>query len=400
MKISYLFSGIDKEKGFNEVQAKYLKKDIKNNSNIIFIATIFDNFEKNDEQYNKIVNWFKNININFNKSYIIDNRVKKDEAKKMIDKSDIVYLMGGDPHSQMQSINEYNIKESIKKVDVVIGVSAGSMNQSKRVVYKDNLILDYEGLGIVDFNIYPHLDWNNIDLLKENFEISSLVPLISLPNDSFIRIKNGKKEYMGDYYEIEDGTINIKGIEYEKINHLGSINLETERLLLRKTIKTDIDEFFYIQLNPNLRKFLGSTKLGNNFEKNKKYFDESEYDNLDYYRWTIIRKKDNKILGTIYLNIHDEKAKVAGIDYWIREDEWSKGYVTESAKCILDFGFQKLNLNRIESCGAKDNPGTWKVMEKIGLKYEGTRKQAFFYYYGGIQDLVLYGLTKEEYLKH
>ena len=56
MKISYLFSGIDKEKGFNEVQAKYLKKDIKNNSNIIFIATIFDNFEKNDEQYNKIVN--------------------------------------------------------------------------------------------------------------------------------------------------------------------------------------------------------------------------------------------------------------------------------------------------------------------------------------------------------
>ena len=36
-------------------------------------------------------------------------------------------------------------------------------------------------------------------------------------------------------------------------------------------------------------------------------------------------------------------------------------------------------------------------MEKIGLKYEGTRKQAKFYYYGGIEDLVLYGLTKEEY---
>ena len=37
-------------------------------------------------------------------------------------------------------------------------------------------------------------------------------------------------------------------------------------------------------------------------------------------------------------------------------------------------------------------------MEKIGLKYEGIRKKAYFYYYGGMQDLVLYGLTKEEYL--
>lgn len=155
-----------------------------------------------------------------------------------------------------------------------------------------------------------------------------------------------------------------------------------------------------MQLNPNLRRFLGSTKLGNNFEKNKKYFDETKYEELNYYRWTIVKKEKNKILGTIYLNMHDEKAKIAGIDYWIREDEWSKGYVTEASKCVLDFAFKKLKLNRIESCGAKDNPGTWKVMKKIGLKYEGIRKNGYFYYYRGIQDLVLYGLTKEEYLEN
>ena len=401
MKINYLFSGIDKERGFNEVQSKYLKEDVKENLNIVFIASIFYDFERNDEQHIRILNWFKKIGINFNNSYLIDNRIEKEEAKRLIENSNIVYLMGGSPELQMKSINEYGLKKYIKKVDMVIGVSAGSMNQSKRVVYKDeyqnNEIFDYEGLDLVDINIYPHLDWNNIDLVKENFEISLFVHLISLPNDSFIRIKNEEKEYIGDYYEIDNGTINIKGAEYEKINHLGSIELETERLLLRKTTMSDIEEFFYIQLNPKLRKFLGSTKLGSNLEKDKKYFAESKYNNLDYYRWTMVKKEDNKILGTIYLNIHDEKAKVAGIDYWIREDEWSKGYVTEAAKCVLDFGFQELNLNRIESSGARNNLGTWKVMEKIGLKYEGTRKQAFFYYYGGVQDLVLYGLTKEEY---
>ena len=36
-------------------------------------------------------------------------------------------------------------------------------------------------------------------------------------------------------------------------------------------------------------------------------------------------------------------------------------------------------------------------MEKIGLNYEGIRKNAYFYYYGGISDMAYYGLTKEEY---
>ena len=113
----------------------------------------------------------------------------------------------------------------------------------------------------------------------------------------------------------------------------------------------------------------------------------------------LVRKEDNKFLGTIYLNLHSDKARTAGIDYWIREDAWGHGYTTEAAKKIMEFAFLTLDLNRIESCGAKDNVGTWKVMENIGLKYEGTREKSYFYYYGGIQDMKEYGLTKEEYLE-
>ena len=130
---------------------------------------------------------------------------------------------------------------------------------------------------------------------------------------------------------------------------------------------------------------------------NRNYFDFSKYDNLDFYRWSIVEKDTNKLLGCIYLNVHDEKARSYGIDYFIREDSWNKGYATEASKCVLEFAFNKLNINRIESSGAKSNPGTLKVMEHIGLKYEGVRKDGIFYYYGGIQDLVLYGITKEEY---
>lgn len=402
--INYLFSGIDKEKGFNSEQKKYLKKDIKNNSNITFIASTFDEYDKNKLFKEKIISFFSDIEIKFNTSNLIDNSISKETAKKILIDSDIVFLMGGDTKKQMESINEYNLINYIKSVPMIIGVSAGSINQTKNVVfldeYENNKIVKYSGLGLIDINMYPHLDFTNVSYLKEIFLVSNYVPLIALPNESFIRIENSKIEYVGEHYFIKDNNIDMEGYHYSEVNHTGTINLESERLIYRKTTKEDIDEFFYIQLNPKLRKYLGTTKLGNNLEKNRQYFDEAKYNELNYYRWTIVKKEDNKLLGCIYLNIHDERAKTAGIDYWIREDEWGNGYTTEASEVILRFAFETLDLNRIESCGAKENLGTWKVMEKIGLKYEGIRKQGLFYYYGGVQDIVMYGLTKEEYLKN
>lgn len=402
MRINYLFSGISKEQGFNKVQRERLKKDIKNNDTIVFIATTFDDYEKNDLYYNNLIKHFKNIDITFNKAYLIDNRVAKDLAKDYILKSNIIFLMGGDAKKQIDSVKEYDLFEILKsKQGIILGVSAGSMNQSSRVVYKNDynnyVIEDYEGLGYIDINIYPHLDFNNIDYLKEAFEVSNYTKTVALPNDSFIRIENNNIDFVGEYYTIQNSKITMPGHEYIKINHTGTVPLETDRLLLRRTVKSDIDEFFFIQLNPNIRRYLGTNRLGDDLEKNRKYFNEEKYNELNYYRWTIVRKEDNKILGCIYLNIHDEKARTAGIDYWIREDAWGNGYTTEASRKILNFAFDTLNINRIESCGGKDNPGTYKVMEKIGLKYEGERKEGIFYYYGGIEDLVLYGITKEEY---
>lgn len=396
-----LFSGIDKENGFNEEQSACLNESIKAQSAITFIASDFTNTVKSNDVSNKMVTFFEKIGVNFKWVNLIDVNISIKEAHEILKTSDIVFLMGGDPYLQMEGINKYGLKEYIKNIPLVIGVSAGSMNQSKRVVYEDEnnkKLYDYEGLGLTNFNIYPHFDFKNIELLKESFRVSEVICLDCLPEDSFIKVNDGHIKYYGPHYKVNNNEIDIKGHDYNDINNTGTIPLESERLIYRRTVKSDIDEFFFIQLNPNLRKYLGMSKVGNNLIKNRDYFDENKYNDKDYYRWTIVKKEDNKILGCIYLNIHDKKAKTAGIDYWIREDEWGCGYVTEAAKRILEFAFDTLNLNRIESCGAKDNPGTWKVMEHIGLKYEGVRESGAFYYYGGLTDLVMYGITRDEYL--
>lgn len=396
-----LFSGIDKENGFNEEQSECLNESIKSQSTITFIASDFTNTVKSKDVSNKMVTFFEKIGVNFKCVNLIDVNISIKEAHEILKTSDVVFLMGGSPYLQMEGINKYGLKEYIKNIPLVIGVSAGSMNQSKRVVYEDEnnkKLYDYEGLGLTNFNIYPHFDFKNIELLKESFRVSEVICLDCLPEDSFIKVNNGHIKYYGPHYKVNNNEIDIKGHDYNDINNTGTILLESERLIYRRTVKSDIDEFFFIQLNPNLRKYLGMSKVGNNLIKNRDYFDENKYNDKDYYRWTIVKKEDNKILGCIYLNIHDKKAKTAGIDYWIREDEWGCGYVTEAAKRILEFAFDTLDLNRIESCGAKDNPGTWKVMEHIGLKYEGVRESGAFYYYGGLTDLVMYGITRDEYL--
>lgn len=226
--INYLMSGIDKENGFTKEQIESLKKDIKDNSVITFIASDFDNTEKTDKHKNLLVDAFNKAGINFKCEYLVDKRVSKEEAKELLSESNIVFLMGGDTYKEMQSINEYDIKEDIVSRDLIIGVSAGSLNQSKNVIYLDEYqdykLVKYEGLGLVDFNIYPHLDLKNEEFLKEIFTVSNDRPLIALPNESFIRCENDKIEYHGNYYKVRNGVMIINGKEYSDIKEI--VNLK------------------------------------------------------------------------------------------------------------------------------------------------------------------------------
>jgi peptidase E len=202
--VNILFSGIDKKIGFSKSQADCLKEEIESNFNIIFIASIFDDYERNNEQFNRYINFFNAINITFKNSEIIDNRTDIEDAQELVKNADIIFLMGGSPELQMKSIIKYDLIKYFDNNKLYIGLSAGSMNQSKRVVYKDEFknyeIQDYKGLNLINVNIFPHFDVNDINLLKESFEICNKIPLILLPNESFIRIKNNIVEYFGDYY--------------------------------------------------------------------------------------------------------------------------------------------------------------------------------------------------------
>lgn len=204
--INYLFSGVDKEKGFNEEQAKYLKKDITNNLTISFIASCPSDFDINDYFLKKTVDYFNKIDISFKEIYLIDKRMSEIDAKTYLETSDVIYLLGGDPKLEREFIKEYKLDSVLKKKEsIIIGVSAGSMNQADFVVYEDNELIKYDGLGLTDIYVYPHFKTDSLETIQEVLRISKVRKVYALPNDSFIRIKDKSIEMVGEYYVLGDG---------------------------------------------------------------------------------------------------------------------------------------------------------------------------------------------------
>ena len=203
--VNYLFSQIKKDTGFSDTQKEYLLKNIKSGMNIVFISSVPNNFERTNEQVDRYTNAFSKIGIGFNNIFYIDGRKTKEEAKNIIMDSDIIFLMGGSPELQMKFINEYELVGSIQSAKIVIGVSAGSMNQGSRVVYKDDfdnyVIKDYIGLNLTNINIFPHYDTNNQECIDEVKEVSKINSITCLPNESFVYIRNGNVEIIGNHYE-------------------------------------------------------------------------------------------------------------------------------------------------------------------------------------------------------
>ena len=113
--------------------------------------------------------------------------------------------------------------------------------------------------------------------------------------------------------------------------------------------------------------------------------------------YAIVIKDTKEVIGAIGLTISKIHRK-AELGYWIGVPYWENGYCTEASQAIIEFGFKELNLNRIYARAMDSNIGSWRVMEKVGMKYEGTRRQDAIK--NGVPvDLKSYAILREEFYR-
>lgn len=178
----------------------------------------------------------------------------------------------------------------------------------------------------------------------------------------------------------------------------GIPTLETERLILRPFELSDAADVQRYAGDYEVAKM--TTNIPHPYEDGmaeewigtheKKFVENSEL------TLAITHKQENYLIGAIGL-VHIEKEhQHAEMGYWIGKPFWGKGYCTEAARAMLDYSFNSVNLNRVYANHMVHNPASGKVMQKIGMKYEG-RLRKHFNKWGEYVDIDIYGILREEF---
>jgi len=178
------------------------------------------------------------------------------------------------------------------------------------------------------------------------------------------------------------------------MNHLGTVEIETKRLLLRKFTEHDVIAVFNNWTSDDkVTEFLRwPTHRSIEVTESVLFKWIKSYENKEFYQWAIVLKKyGDEPIGTISVVDQNERLNLVHIGYCIGSKWWNQGITSEAFMGIIPFLFDEVKVNRIESQHDPNNPNSGRVMTKCGLKYEGTLRQADFNN-KGIVDAAMYSL--------
>ena len=189
----------------------------------------------------------------------------------------------------------------------------------------------------------------------------------------------------------------------KNMKHIGTKTLETERLILRRWKESDAEEAFAHWMNdPDVTKYLTWTPHGD-IEVTRALLRVWERESAEpqTYKWAIVLKEGNVLIGDIAVLRADEFQECGEIGYCMGKKWWGKGLMTEALSEVLRYCFEEVGFYRINGSHAAENIGSSRVMEKCGLVREGTRREYFRLPTTGERvDIVDRGILREEYFKN
>ncbi|MCM3620288.1 GNAT family N-acetyltransferase [Sutcliffiella horikoshii] len=175
-----------------------------------------------------------------------------------------------------------------------------------------------------------------------------------------------------------------------------NIHLETERLLLRRLELGDSDRVEELASDYELAKT--TLTVPHPYPAGSaKDFIRSVWaaEDKGLVVFAVIEKESERLIGIINIKV-TLAYKRGELGYWVGRPYWGKGYGTEAARAVVEYGFNELGLNKVFAGAFADNPGSWRIMEKVGMKHEGTWRQ-HAKRDGRFVDLAYYGVLREEF---
>lgn len=151
--------------------------------------------------------------------------------------------------------------------------------------------------------------------------------------------------------------------------------LETERLILREVILDDVDDFFEMDSDPEVHKYISNAPL-----KTKEQvvamieFFQRQYIENGIARWAVVLKETGEFIGWSGLKFMNDytvngRTDFYDLGYRFKKKHWGKGYASESGKAVVDYVRQNMDIDCIYGFADALNDGSRSVLQKSGLKY-------------------------------
>lgn len=149
--------------------------------------------------------------------------------------------------------------------------------------------------------------------------------------------------------------------------------LETERLILRPLAENDIDAIFALRKDAEIMRYIREPQKSRAEAESWMKLVSSRWENEKIGFCAVIEKESGKFVGWCGLWRLKESGEIE-VGYAITQKFQRKGYATEAAEACLVYGFERLNLKKIVAVTHSENSASRRVMEKLGMRYDGLGK--------------------------
>ncbi|MDO4650695.1 MAG: GNAT family N-acetyltransferase [Eubacteriales bacterium] len=181
------------------------------------------------------------------------------------------------------------------------------------------------------------------------------------------------------------------------MNHTGTVELRTERLLLRRFTMMDVDSVYEnYGCDPLVNRYISFAPCAE-IESARRFINMhiEKYDSDPaFYGWAVTL--NNEVIGSIGLFNVDDDVNQCELGYSIGSKWWRKGYASEAADAVIDYAFDTLEFHRIYASHHIENIASEHVLEKIGMSYEGTLRDGQRNADGTYADLKLYAILQQD----
>lgn len=175
--------------------------------------------------------------------------------------------------------------------------------------------------------------------------------------------------------------------------------LTTRRLRLRGIEVADTEALFAIKSDGEVTRQYGQ-EPHQSLEDTLGWIQrlQTGYNGRDTLFWALTLQGEDRLIGAGGLWNFDPGFHCAEIGYELHPDYWRQGLMAEAVSAILSYGFNELELHRIEANPLAENQSSRDFLLKLGFTYEGTLRQRHFFR-GHFEDQLYFGLLQEEWLK-